>query len=226
MATIRMIEARLLILYNERVNLSVQHALDCSYYNQGCDGGYPYLVLKYGMENRFIPETCSQYKAMNSKCESTCDLDKMPYSYGVVDHSYIGGSYGQCTEKKIMEEVYKNGPIVVSFEPDYHFMLYKTGIYHSLDEDSWMNQGLKKPEWQKVDHSVLLVGWGEDPIAKEKFWILQNTWGPEWGEKGFFRMKRGTDEMGIESICETGTPIVIDNSNKIQIPPKANLILG
>ena len=180
--------------------------------------------MKYGKENKFIPESCSQYKGADGKCESTCNIDKLPYLYGMSDYKYIGGSYGQCSQKRMMEELYKNGPIVVSFEPDYHFMLYKSGIYHSLDESSWMSQGLSKPEWQKVDHSVLLIGWGEDTRLKEKFWILQNTWGPEWGEKGFFRIRRGTDELGVESICESGVPIVIDNQKKIDLLPKNNII--
>jgi cathepsin C len=60
----------------------------------------------------------------------------------------------------MMEELYKNGPIVVSFEPDYNFMMYKSGVYHSFEDSTWIEKGLPKPEWQKVDHSVLLVGWG------------------------------------------------------------------
>lgn len=221
-STMRMVEARLKILLNENVLLSVnqvalsaQHAMDCSIYNQGCNGGYPYLIMKYGKENYYLPEFCSEYKGVVGKCDETCDLTKLESFYGMSDYYYVGGSYGQCSEKKIMEEVYKNGPIVVSFEPDYNFMLYKSGIYHALDDSSWMSQGLTKPEWQKVDHSVLLVGWGEEPNLKEKYWILQNTWGPEWGEKGFFRIRRGTDELGIESICEAGTPKIIKNKQYV-----------
>ena len=62
-----------------------------------------------------------------------------------------------------MEELHTNGPIVVSFEPDYNFMMYKKGIYHAIEDDNtWIGKGLPKPEWQKVDHSVLLVGWGKN----------------------------------------------------------------
>ena len=61
-STIRMIEARIKINYNHDVNLSVQHPLDCSYYNQGCDGGYPYLVMKFASEFGLIPEECKPYK--------------------------------------------------------------------------------------------------------------------------------------------------------------------
>ncbi len=60
-STIRMIEARLKILYSHDVHLSVQHALDCAIYNQGCDGGYPFLVMKFANEYDLIPEICKPY---------------------------------------------------------------------------------------------------------------------------------------------------------------------
>jgi cathepsin C len=72
----------------------------------------------------------------------------------------LGGSYGKCSEYGIMKELYENGPIVFSFEPTYHFMHYKSGIYDSLKEN-WIQQGATKPEWEKVDHSVIAVGWGK-----------------------------------------------------------------
>jgi cathepsin C len=60
-STIRMIEARLKILYDHEVNLSIQHPLDCAFYNQGCNGGYPYLTMKFSNEFGLIPEFCKQY---------------------------------------------------------------------------------------------------------------------------------------------------------------------
>ena len=60
---------------------------------------------------------------------------------------------------------------------------------------------------EKVDHSVLCYGWGEED--GEKFWYLQNSWGVRWGENGRFRMRRGTDESAIESMGESAIPIVL-----------------
>ncbi len=60
---------------------------------------------------------------------------------------------------------------------------------------------------------------GEDKTTNEKYWIIQNTWGPNWGENGFFRMRRGTDEFGIESICEVAYPLIWDNKNSKYLQP-------
>lgn len=38
----------------------------------------------------------------------------------------------------MMEEIHKNGPIVVSFEPAMDFMYYQEGIYHSVDANDWI----------------------------------------------------------------------------------------
>lgn len=87
-------------------------------------------------------------------------------------------------------------------------MWYKSGVYHSPVQDLWVFQDDKKPEWEKVDHSVLLYGWGEE--KGEKYWELQNTWGDNWGEHGHFRMRRGVDDSAIESLAEAAMPTIIN----------------
>ena len=48
---------------------------------------------------------------------------------------------------------------------------------------------------------VVVVGYGSDFITSEKYWIVKNSWSDSWGEDGFFRIRRGTDECAIESIA-------------------------
>merc|ERR1719272_2476620 len=69
-------------------------------------------------------------------------------------------------------------------------------------------------EWERVDHAVLLVGWGEED--GQKYWKVQNSWGPDWGEDGFFRIAKGHDESAIESMAEAAD-VVEDEQNGRQV---------
>mmetsp|Transcript_28513 Transcript_28513/g.25386 ORF Transcript_28513/g.25386 Transcript_28513/m.25386 type:complete len:167 (-) Transcript_28513:260-760(-) len=157
-----------------------------------------------------VPESCNSYHESNGEC-STCDTTTLPELYKVKDYSFVGGTYGKSNEKNIMEEIHKNGPVVVSFEPGYDFMSYNGGVYSSSEAD-WVAKGEKRPIWEKVDHSVLCYGWGETDDG-EKYWKILNSWGPSWGENGSFRMKRGVDESAVESMAETAMPEIVSNPN-------------
>lgn len=98
----------------------------------------------------------------------------------------------------------KNGPLSVSFEVYPDFMMYKSGVYH---QTQLLQRGLKFQPFEITNHAVLLVGYGHDTASNEDYWIVQNSWGKEWGEDGFFRIRRGTDECAIESIAVEAFPI-------------------
>ena len=48
----------------------------------------------------------------------------------------------------------------------------------------------------RFGHVVRLIGWGEENGVP--YWIGANSWNSFWGEDGFFKIRRGTDEAGIE----------------------------
>jgi len=55
----------------------------------------------------------------------------------VSNYYYVGGSYGATNEQNIMEEIYKNGPVVASFEPTPDFIYYRSGIYKPIKKTAW-----------------------------------------------------------------------------------------
>lgn len=88
-------------------------------------------------------------------------------------------------------------------------MSYKSGVYHHVFEveDDTAPYYKKFNPFELTNHAVLVVGYGFDEKLQEKYWIVKNSWGPNWGEKGFFRIKRGVDECGIESLAQESFPI-------------------
>ncbi|KAM3875464.1 dipeptidyl peptidase 1 [Diretmus argenteus] len=198
-ATMGMLEARIRVLTNntESPVLSPQQVVSCSQYSQGCDGGFPYLIGKYIQDFGVVDESCLPYIAKNSPCG-------VPQNCGRVytaEYGYVGGFYGGCSEVAMMLELVKNGPMAVAFEVYSDFMHYKEGIYHHTGLTDTYNP------FELTNHAVLLVGYGRCHMTGQKYWIVKNSWGTTWGEGGFFRIRRGSDECAIESIAVAAKPI-------------------
>jgi len=108
----------------------------------------------------------------------------------------------------MMKALIHNGPLAVAFQVESDFMLYKSGIYHHTQVPQLLRSGMSDFDpFEMTNHAVLLVGYGVDKDTKQKYWIVQNSWGEDWGENGFFRIRRGTDECAIESIAVEAFPI-------------------
>ena len=60
-----------------------------------------------------------------------------------------------------------------------------------------------------MTHSCLLIGWGYDPDLKMKYWLVRNSYGPDWGEGGNFRVRRGMNDFGCEGEASAVTPILL-----------------
>jgi cathepsin C len=184
-------------------SFSMSFPLYCSEYNQGCDGGYGFLQSKWSEDVGLVPESCAPFSEGGGSCQVTAGCSMGNKRYRATRHHYVGGYYGGSDADSIRKELVEQGPTVVSFEPKEDFMYYKDGIYRS---------GSNKihQEWEQVDHAVLLIGYG---IEKNKaYWTMQNSWGTDWGEDGYFRMDRGNDESGCESIAVSAN-VIQESSN-------------
>jgi len=218
-STLRMLSARHKIRINDSKAepFSINFPLHCSEYNQGCSGGYAFLASKWSEDVGLIPASCAPYDVAGS-CQVQCDTKKLGKRYHATNHHYVGGWYGNSSSAEMMLEIFHNGPLVVSFEPTDDFMFYSGGVFTQVNGGK---AGVPAPlvatnnEWQQVDHAVLLVGWGEE--QGQKYWIVQNSWGADWGEAGFFRIARDINDSGIESIVvaaevvEDDRPLVLED---------------
>ena len=71
------------------------------------------------------------------------------------------------------------GPLVMPIFFDDCFRDYKSGVFNE--------RNMLPP-----NHAVLLVGWDDDKGA----WLVKNSWGEQWGEKGFGWVKYGSNNIG------------------------------
>jgi cathepsin C len=212
MASISALEARFRVKSKMALRpiLSPQEVVSCSFYNQGCEGGYPFLVAKHGAEFGLVNAECVPYTARNSACTPICNQPRLKLS----NYSYVGGFFGGCNEVHMMREIYENGPVMVAFQAPPDLFYYTGGIYTgpSPKEEAQGVNGVNV--WQQTNHAVVAVGWGVDKRTGVKYWKLKNTWGLKWGESGYFRIRRGTNECGVESMA-TKADVLLPSSIKV-----------
>mmetsp|Transcript_16928 Transcript_16928/g.33080 ORF Transcript_16928/g.33080 Transcript_16928/m.33080 type:complete len:535 (+) Transcript_16928:40-1644(+) len=185
---------------DKEIFLSAQDVLSCSAYNQGCEGGYPFLVAKYGEEFGFVAETSLPYDGTD---DVRCESEKAGAArFKSTNYHYVGGFYGACNEARMMQEIYDKGPVVVAFQAPSELFYYEGGIFTGARPKTEVEPSEDRVnDWEQTNHAVLAVGWGYDKAKDMKYWIIKNEWGDMWGEGGYFRIRKGTDECGIESMA-------------------------
>jgi len=91
-----------------------------------------------------------------------------------------------------MQEIYTNGPVETAFTVYEDFLTYKSGVYRH------------RTGGELGGHAVKIVGWGVENGLK--YWKIANSWNPKWGDQGYFKILKGTDECGIEDQICAGIP--------------------
>merc|ERR1719348_1577847 len=167
------------------VPLSEQNLVDCSMKegNHGCFGGLMDFAFKYIKDNNGIDtEESYPYTAKTGK---EC----------LFKASTIGATLSSWTDIKKGSEadlaaaVAVVGPISVGIDAGHRgFQMYRRGIYYE-----------KQCSSVHLDHGVLAVGYGakkhDDNGKKDKFWIVKNSWGTTWGDKGYINMVKDVKNM-------------------------------
>lgn len=170
------LSSRVHILSLQYPDLSEQDLVSCSGAGN-CDGGADWDALDYIKNNGVVSEECFPYEADDVACARCSDWLKRL--------SRIKG-WGWVTQASVEKETIKNalqdGPLSFFMEVYSDFYSYKKGIYKPTAGATY-----------KGGHCVVLIGYNENNDC----WICKNSWGNDWGESGYFKIKMGE--------CETGT---------------------
>ena len=199
-----------------QTRVSAQNLLACcTTCGFGCDGGYAYIAWQYwkglGITNGglygdtstcqpyFLPPCDHHVEGSHGACPPTVDTpscklnctdgNKKDYK----SQKTFGSSYYSISgEENMMKEIYENGPIEGAFHVYEDFVTYRSGIYQHVTGE------------YLGGHAIKIIGWGVENGVK--YWLCVNSWNDEWGDKGFFKIIRGTNDCGIENNAYAGEP--------------------
>jgi len=201
-----------------KAHLSAEDLVSCCYScGDGCNGGWPTEAWQYWVRygivtggNYNTSEGCLDYsiepcehhttgdrkpcggeEGATPRCARKCQNTSVNYRK---DRHYGKKSYQITGVENIQREIMTNGPVEVDFDVYEDFPNYKSGVYQYLTGE-YMG-----------GHAVRLLGWGEEDGTP--YWLIANSWNSDWGDKGFFKIMRGTNECGIESDAVGGIPKV------------------
>lgn len=174
------------IKYGPLISLSEQNLLDCSSYgrynNYGCQGGWMARALQYVIDNGGIDTELSYpYEGALGRCR---------FNRATVGARCNGFVTVPQNEEALKDAVARIGPVSVAIDglrPTFRF--YAGGIYFDPGCAKGMNP---------LNHGVLTIGFGRGLF--NSYWIVKNSWGSNWGERGFFKLARNMmNHCGIAS---------------------------
>jgi C1A family cysteine protease len=169
------------------VSFSEQQLIDCDTIlnggtNRGCHGGLMDNAFSWISNNGGLcSESDYSYISANGqteKCNKTCSIVPNSKVQGWIDV--------KPTDDGLMGALYQQ-PVSVAIEADQRdFQLYKSGVFTGKCGTS-------------LDHAVLAVGYGTEEDGD--FYLIKNSWGTTWGDKGYIKLGRGSQYNNGQGQC-------------------------
>lgn len=196
----------------------------------GCDGATVELAMSYVLQSGLADTREVPYAGRDQLCAvaSPAPPTLVERAVGAVNAvaqrltgaKQLGGvSFGFNGYSKLPENRARplmhallSGPVAISVAAA-RWSWYGTGIFNDCPKDT------------EIDHAVVLVGYGHAAVSSfdwmlgqtdwflqgraqssveyktTKFWTIQNSWGPRWGEHGRIRLFRHDTPAADEEYC-------------------------
>jgi len=142
----------------------------------GCNGGLMDAAFQYMINKQSGTDDTEEsypYKGVDGTCAfSASSAGSVP----ITNFTDIA----KGNEADLKDAVASVGPISVAVDANMFWQFYSGGVFNPLwcDKDS-------------LNHGVAVVGYADDYL------IIRNSWGDTWGEKGYMRMKTGSNICGV-----------------------------
>jgi len=157
------------------LKLSEQQFVDCDTGSKGCNGGHTTGAFKYAETN---PQELSKDYPYTAK-DGSCKASKSKEIVKTSGYTWVSPK----SDKQLKAAIAKQ-PTSVSVNSSTDFHHYTSGILNDKNCGSSTN------------HAIVAVGYGADSKGQE-YYLVRNSWGASWGEKGYIRVAAGMDGVGI-----------------------------
>ena len=175
------IESALAIKTGRLVLLSEQQLVDCTPYTKGCNGGANFRALQYVKNKPTSTGGIQTARSYPYKYEQgpRCKFNPTKVGAYMADFKRV-----TPTEDELKAAVYHHGPVSVAVHITDSFKEYTKGVF--IDNGCGNGQ-------MKYNHAMLVVGYGTE--EGQDYWLVKNSWGTKWGEKGYIKMARNRNNM-------------------------------
>ncbi len=164
--------------------------------NDGCDGGLMQYVYEYGKDHALSFKM--EYADMYSK---ECSNNLAPSHLTVENYDVQGLDDNQYIEDSIPTLLYQYGTITIGIDTKNDYIdNYIDGVF---DESLCGTD---------IDHAVAIVGYTHDN------YIVKNSWGTDWGDHGYFLLKRGVNACGLAEYVSYITDARVEHRAKTTGP--------
>ncbi|KAJ0392121.1 hypothetical protein P43SY_008198 [Pythium insidiosum] len=164
------------------VKLSEQNVASCSTRNNGCDGGVPSYTYEHIQQQGICKAQDDPYTSGNGRlasCNKSCTKVPVP----------IKSTKRLQGEEQLVTAI-KEYPVFVAVAAGNNaWKQYKGGVLSSCDTS-------------QLDHAVVAVGYDSSSIK------IRNSWGANWGESGYIRLRRSGGGSGTCGMLQDVTHLV------------------
>ncbi|HEY73353.1 MAG: hypothetical protein DRJ03_20545 [Chloroflexi bacterium] len=194
-ATVGPLEAHLQAA-SQTTDLSEQYLVSCNERDYDCSGGW--FAHDYHEWDKLpsepaagaVLESAFPYAASDIACAG-------PYTHPhkIADWRYVESSSSTPSVDAIKQAIYDHGPVAAAICVNSTFQGYGGGVFNPSATCNGIN------------HAIVLVGWND----AEQTWTLRNSWGADWGEGGYMRIRYGVYQVGYAAnyvVYTSSTPFV------------------
>jgi len=159
------------------LTLSTQNVVSCAKNPHhcggtgGCGGATAEIGFEYVADKGISSEAVYPYQGITGTCKELAKAAKITGFVKLIENNYTD----------VVVALANVGPLAINVDAT-PWSAYSSGVFTGC-------------QFRDIDinHVVQLVGYGTDASRGKDYWIVRNSWGSGWGEKGYMRLEKHSD---------------------------------